>query len=170
MCGEQRSLGIDSLLSLCTNFASMTTIEIIAKAMGEVYDESWIVNICASDRFEGGFTFDVIESGTKRSYLVFPSEDIRDKAVSESIRDSIELFNPSFLRRHLVAKLPDNAIEAICNTSDANKTMYDLVKDFDALVDDAINSDGSGNYLAPYDRIEMSTEYDDVTYYYYRTD
>lgn len=170
MCGEQRSLGLASLHSLYTNSASMTTIEIVTKAMGEMFDEGWIVDMCASDRFEEGFMFDVVESGNKKSYIVFQSEEIRDKAVGVIIRDMLALCTPSFLRRHLVVKLSDEVIVAIKNTCQACETIYDLVKDFDTLVDDAVNKDGRGFYLATYDEIEMSTYYEGVTYYYYRTD
>lgn len=88
-------------------------------------------------------------------YLVL-TDDEADEAAKEHILDSLWAFNADFIASHANANLDKGAIEALqemqgklCES--ANPIVKAMIKDIDHFVDDAINCDGRGHFLSPYD-------------------
>lgn len=140
-------------------------------AMNDAFDGKVLASR-PHDRYEECTEFDVITDFSKKksTFIVFESEEARDKAVEDHIRDSIELFTPEFIQSHLQYKLPIEAIVAIQGTHVANKLFLEMLTDFDSFVQDAIGGDGCGHFLATYDHAELDHEFDEETYYYYKID
>eukprot|EP01032_Pedospumella_encystans_P025476 gene25476-28795_t len=135
------------------------------------------------DRYEECYEFDVITGEKKSTYIVFWSEEARDKAVEAYIHDSIETLEPEFIQEHLKYKFPIEGIVAIQGTSCANKLFNEMIIDFDSFVSDALSDLGShGYFLSTYDGEEEDDdcdgeiyagqegdhEFDGKSYYYYR--
>ncbi len=99
-------------------------------------------------------------------YLVYTDEEA-DEAVREAIEESLWAFTPSFLRTHTGVTIEAIAkIQELCE--DANEPLTAMIKDFDHFVDDAVNCDGRGHFLAPYDHEENEITFNGITYYIYR--
>lgn len=100
-------------------------------------------------------------------YLVYTDEEA-DEDVKEYIRESLWAFNPSFLSSYVDLE-PKHITHIQQLYEDCNEVLLKLVGDsFDDLVEDAICSDGRGNFLATYDGKENEVQVEDVTYYIYR--
>ena len=142
-------------------------------AMNAVFPEG--VEITATNRQGRGYLFDVndptatVEHNKRAKFVVYTTRD-RDHALKSYIEDSIELYTPEFLQKHLRVELPMEAILAIQNCPTANAVFKDLVKDMDEFIADSVNEDGRGHFLAPYDHKEHYTVFNDVIFWYYRVD
>ena len=108
-------------------------------------------------------------------YLVYTDEEA-DEAVREYIEETVWAFTPSFLSAH--TNVSEEAIKKIQELhEDANDVLAEMIKDFDAFVEDAVACDGRGHFLARYDHEEnevcyLSVERDGMCYktketYYY---
>lgn len=129
------------------------------------------VILTPSTEYKDGFLFEItIKKDKEESFVVFASIASRDEAVEHRIRDSVELFTPSFLQTHLRVHLPVEAIIALQALSTANQIFYDLLEDFDEFVKDAVMEDGRGHFLAHADFEERNFVYNDVIFWYYRED
>lgn len=94
----------------------------------------------------------------KREYLVLTDEEA-DEEAKEYIENSLWAFNPSFLcdalgLPHLAEEMISGFCEAKCE--DANDTILAMLggkysRNFEALVEDAINTDGRGHFMNSYD-------------------
>jgi hypothetical protein len=95
-----------------------------------------------------------------------------NEACKAYIRENLWAFRIEFLEAHsdVITSRNAGAIhkmqEALCE--DANEVVSALVRDFDALVEDAIASDGRGHFLSSYDGEEHEIAYNGETYYIYR--
>lgn len=96
-------------------------------------------------------------------YAVAEDEEEAIKAAEEYIRESVWAFNADFILRHSFIGIgrSDKLIKALKQIQgelceDANELMYSLVKDeWEDFVNDAIEADGIGHFLAPYDDQEQ---------------
>jgi hypothetical protein len=90
-------------------------------------------------------------------YLVL-SEEEADERVKDYIRESVWAFRPEFLAEHLVIEDREAAVRVLEalreQCEDANEPILSMVRDVDALVDDAVSADGRGHFLASYDGAE----------------
>lgn len=96
-------------------------------------------------------------------YLVLDDEEADAKS-REYILDSIWCFNPSFLAGH--TNLDEDDIQAIQEKlyERANNILIKQIEDIDHFVEDAINADGRGHFLAVYDHQEI----EEGKYFIYR--
>ena len=104
-------------------------------------------------------------------YLVYTDEEA-DEAVREHIEEMVWAFTPSFLRTHTGLTIDAIAkLQEMCE--DANEPLKAMIKDFDHFVNDAVNCDGRGHFLAGYDHEENEISFhvlcrSSTTYYIYR--
>ena len=89
-------------------------------------------------------------------YLVLTYEEAREKT-EEYIKDSLCYFSTDFIYLHSVFYGSDNdctdVIKAIQDKEDSS-LIEDIIEDMDVFIEDAIISDGMGNFLATYDNEE----------------
>lgn len=98
-------------------------------------------------------------------YAVAEGEEEATKAARQSIEDSICYFKPDFLADH--SDVPEEVFEFLANKCfDNNEAYKAMIYDVDDFVDDAIDADGRGHFLNPYD----SREYEIGEYFLYRID
>lgn len=121
--------------------------------------------------------FDVFQHGSEE-YLVLTEEEAEEE-VKEEIKNSLWAFNADFIIRHcrnykeMTTWEYNSAIESL---QEAQKTQceslnglaYALIDNFDEFVEDAINADGRGHFIAFYDGIEHEQKIDDEWFYIYR--
>lgn len=90
-------------------------------------------------------------------YLVLTDEEA-DERVKDYIRESVWAFRPEFLAAHLVIEDTEAAVsvlEALQEKCEgANEPILSMVRDVDALVEDAVSADERGHFLASYDGAE----------------
>ena len=92
-----------------------------------------------------------------QDYLVLTDEEA-DEAVREEIEQLVWAFTPSFLSAH--TRVSEEAIKKIQELYEgANDALAEMIKDFDAFVEDAVASDGRGHFLAAYDHQENQVRY-----------
>ena len=95
-------------------------------------------------------------------YAVAATEQEAFKACCENIEDSLCYFKPSFLAEQ--TELPVELFEALANADFSDNEVYkDLIErvtTIENFVQEAIDCDGMGHFLAPYDSQEhMIGEY-----------
>ena len=95
-------------------------------------------------------------------YAVAATEQEAFEACCENIEDSLCYFNPSFLAEQ--TELPVELFEALARTDFSDNKVYkDLIErvtTIENFVQEAIDCDGMGHFLAPYDlRERMIGEY-----------
>ena len=121
----------------------------------EAYTESTVIKN-DGQRFE-------MEDGTE--WLVL-DEIEADEFTREEIEDSLWAFNPDFIVRHmpnldeLTTKQESDLIGALGQIQgslceNCNPLFAAIIEDMDDFVDDAIESDGRGHFLARYDEVEV---------------
>lgn len=111
-----------------------------------------------------------------REYAVLTDEEA-DREVREYILETLWAFRPHFILMHTdffhtSTIEADEAFEEsleilqgrLCE--DANPIILALIRDIDEFIDDAIEADGRGHFLATYDGDERETN--DCKYYIYR--
>lgn len=101
-----------------------------------------------------------------REYLVLTDDEADEKA-KENIKESLWAFNASFLSGYLPEGIDEEVITLLqekCESSNEafKKMLGDTLDDF---IDDAISSDGRGNFMNSYD----GNEYEEGNFYIYRT-
>jgi hypothetical protein len=112
---------------------------------------------------ENTFTYD------NQEYKVLTEEEA-NKETKAYIEESVWAFNASFILDHTNIEW-NNKIEKsfqkmqseLCE--DANELVKAMIEDFDEFVNDAIEADGRGHFLAGYD----GQENEEDGYYIYRT-
>jgi len=96
-------------------------------------------------------------------YRVLTDDEAND-ACHYYIKESVWTFNADFLAKHTdIDPAVFTLLQEQCES--ANDAILTMIKDFDGFVEDAIDTDGRGNYLSPYDGEE--TELGE--FYLYRT-
>jgi hypothetical protein len=109
-----------------------------------------------------------------REYVVLTDEEA-DEKVREDIMDSLWAFNARFILDHSKLKAYNyetlkafqKMLESLCE--DANELVLAIIDDIDEFIEDAVESDGRGNFLSTYDGEENEVENDDgETFYIYR--
>jgi hypothetical protein len=95
-----------------------------------------------------------------RSEWLVLSEEEADERCSEAVRESLWAFRTDFLRAHVTNIDALEALDAmrgkVCERS--NAIVLALVRDLDALIQDAIAADGRGHFLAGYDGEECEQD------------
>lgn len=96
-------------------------------------------------------------------YAVAEGEEAADKAARQSVEDSICYFRPCFLADH--SDVPEEVFVFLANKCfDNNEAYKAMIYDVDDFIDDAIDADGRGHFLSPYD----SKEHEIGEYFLYR--
>ena len=96
-------------------------------------------------------------------YLVLTDAEAQD-AVYQNIKESVWAFNPTFLADHsCIDQVVIEKLQESCES--ANEALLKLIKNFDMFVEDAVNVDGRGHFLAGYD----GNENEQGDFYLYRT-
>lgn len=101
------------------------------------------------------------------------TEEESDEAVKQYIRDSLWSFRASFVLQHSRVAESQKIIKAIEEmqgklAEDCNEIIYALIEDIDEFTRDAIDEDGRGTFLSPYDSKEKEVEINGITLYCYR--
>lgn len=100
------------------------------------------------------------------------TEEEANKAVKEWIENAFYALNPELLAKHTKIGATKGMIKAIKalqeDYEEANEAIMSLIVNFDDLVTDAINEDGRGRFLSPYDSEEKEIDIDGETFYAYR--
>jgi len=129
---------------------------IVQKALMK-YLNSLTLNVVKNPmRSETGDIYNCKLDDKELSFRVFFNDELVRNAVAEHVENSIEFFTAEFLQRHVAGgKLPIEAIEAIQAHKDANEIFTKMVDNMDDFVQDAIDADGTGHFLATYDGKEI---------------
>ena len=148
---------------------NMTT-ETLAIAVWADISEELTDQAAALAIHRGEITYDAIVDAQNEidgeDYLVLTDEQA-DERCKEEIEEMVWAFSPSFLQAHTgVAADAITKIQEMCEG--ANEPLTAMIKDFDYFVEDAINCDGRGHFLAGYDHEENYVTYNDTIYYIYR--
>ena len=99
----------------------------------------------------GPYKTDIYRYG-RTDFLVLTDREA-DRLTKEMIRDSLWTFNPSFLAAH--TNVSEKILQILQHgNEDANDAIFELVRDFDYLVEDAISCDGRGSFISMYDGVE----------------
>lgn len=138
--------------------AGEATAEELIEDLSAVYNDSWE-------------TFEIIG----QEYKVYTNEEA-NKAAVDYIKDNLWAFNAAFILEHCAAyeettaREDEEIIEAlrmvqgsICEG--ANALVKALIFDIDTFIEDAIDTDGRGNFLSSYD----GEEHEIGNFYIYRT-
>lgn len=112
-----------------------------------------IEDIECLDEFDNVFMVD------NEEYLVLTDIEAREKT-EEYIKDSLCYFSTDFIYLHSIFygttdKDCRDIIKAIQDKEDSS-LIEDIIEDMDSFIEDAIISDGMGNFLASYDSEENS--------------
>jgi hypothetical protein len=114
---------------------------------------------------------DAAQAIEDNDYLVLTDEEATEKA-EELIGESLWAFNKSFLNCHseAISEIPDKDFEAmqgkLCESF--NKAVKAMIDDYDHFLEDAINCDGRGHFIASYDSEENEEKINQTYYYIYR--
>lgn len=108
-------------------------------------------------------------------YMVLTDEQADERA-REEILNSLWAFNPDFIIRHcsnfetMTEEEVESAIRSLeyaqRSCENANGLVFALIDDIGDFVEDAINADGRGHFIAYYDGVENEQD----GYYIYRVD
>lgn len=103
-----------------------------------------------------------------KEYKVLTDKE-SNKEVKEYIRETLWAFTPTFLEDHSTKFDLDHfkKVQELCE--DANEIVFNMIDDFDELVEDAIDQDGRGHFLSTYDGHENSQDWNGESFYIYRT-
>lgn len=83
-------------------------------------------------------------------WAVAESEEEANKAVREYIEDSLWTFRPEFLADH--SDVPLEVFEFLSRKDYSDNDAYlAMIHDIDEFVEDAIDADGRGHFLSPWD-------------------
>lgn len=118
---------------------------------------------------------DIEEAISNEDWIILEDEEA-DIMAREQIESSLWAFNYSFLVKHsnVIAKIPEDIfkimVERMCE--DANEIVLALIDNLNDFIEDTINTDGRGHFIASYDFIEYEVEIDiddsKKVYYAYR--
>jgi hypothetical protein len=118
------------------------------------------------------YGMNIYEYGKKE--VAVGTDEEAQAAASEAIKSSLWAFNADFIGWHTKNGLSTEAEKALkemqgklCES--ANDIVEALIDDLDKFIEDAISSDGRGQFLSPYDSEEYEMkDYDGETFYLYR--
>ena len=103
-----------------------------------------------------------------KEYKVLTDKE-SNKEVKEYIRETLWAFTPTFLENHSTKFDMDHFKKVQELYEDANEIVFNMIDDFDELVEDAIDQDGRGHFLSTYDGHENSQDWNGELFYIYRT-
>ncbi|MCC4766407.1 hypothetical protein FXW07_07205 [Methanosarcina sp. DH1] len=117
------------------------------------------------------FGMDVYTDGSQE-YAIGLDEEA-SQAARDEILESLWAFNAEFILSHSKAGSKPSIIKALKQMQeslceDANELIRVLITDLDQFVEDAISSDGRGNFLSPYDNEEQEININGIIFYCYR--
>lgn len=116
---------------------------------------------------EQGYDDETYET-SEGEYLVL-SEAEADERVKAYIRESLWAFNPEFLAAYMPDGVDADVLRILQEKCEgANEALFNMVTDFDAVVDDAVGCDGRGHFLAHYDFEEHEAQINGEWFYAYR--
>lgn len=94
-------------------------------------------------------------------YAVAEDEEEAIKAAEEYIRETVWAFNAEYLLKYSDVPRSDGLVEALTKIQgelceDSNELFYNLIqKNWDEFIEDAMDEEGLGHLLAPYDHTEQ---------------
>lgn len=148
-----------------TKDKSYVAVEDKIMALAKIDD---LIDTPATEIERSGYDDSLFEVGGAE-YLVLTDSEA-DQRCAECIKDSLWAFNASFLSAHMKNRLDKSGIDALqemqsklCES--ANPIVLNMIDDLDYLIEDAINADGRGYFLADYDFEEI----EQGDFYIYRT-
>lgn len=103
------------------------------------------------------------------------TEDARFDKVREEIRESLWAFNIEFILSHAHDGIEDNTRtreafkkmqQTLCESS--NPIIACIIKDLNAFIEDAVETDGYGHFLSRYDGEETEFDFGGETFFIYR--
>ncbi len=120
-----------------------------------------------TDEITQGYNENIFEYGNQE-YLVLTKEEA-DNAVKDNIEESVWAFNANFILDHTSIEWNARIEKSLKRmqeelSEDANELLKAMISDFDEFVEDAIESDGRGHFLAGYDGEENEQD----EYFIYR--
>jgi hypothetical protein len=134
----------------------------IEKPFNEVTAED-IKNALAVDKWRETFQELPVIIINDEEYAVAEGEEAANKAARRVVEDSICYFNPCFLADH--SDVPEEVFVFLAfKCFDNNEAYKAMIYDVDDFIDDAIDADGRGRFLSPYD----SKEHEIGEYFLYR--
>lgn len=119
------------------------------------------------------YGMDIYTDGSQE-YAIGTDEEA-DRAARDEILESLWAFNPEFILTHSKASCKPTLVKALKEMQEklcesANELVEALISDLDKFVEDAIQADGRGRFLATYDSEEVEIEINGITFYCYRLD
>lgn len=117
------------------------------------------------------FGMDIYTDGSQE-YAIGTDEEA-DQAARDEILSSLWAFNAEFILTHSKAPCKPALVKALKQVQEqlcesANEFVEALISDLDEFVEDAIQADGRGRFLATYDSEEVEVEINGITFYCYR--
>lgn len=99
------------------------------------------------------------DDGDEGTFLIL-TDEMADKRVKEYIRESLWAFKSEFILKHSKVKMPVIYLEELQGETceSCNELIFAILRDFDEFVEDAINADGRGHFIAQYDGKEIELE------------
>ena len=108
-----------------------------------------------------------IEDG---DYLVYTDGEA-DEAAADYIKESVWAFKKSFLNFHseAIAEIDDKSFAKLQEGGESiNKALWAMIDDKEHFIKHAINADGRGHFLSPYDGEENEVKINGEYYFIYR--
>lgn len=108
-----------------------------------------------------GYNNNIFEYGNQE-YLVVDEEEA-DQAVKENILESLWAFNIEFVLPHTNIDNNDRVIKALKKMQaelceDCNEIIKGIITDIEEFIEDAVETDGRGHLLSPYNGEEVEEE------------
>lgn len=93
-----------------------------------------------------------------QEFLVLTEEEAHE-AVTDYIKESLWAFTPGFIGGHTRNGLSDRAMQGLMKAQEAccegvNDLVEAMIVDMEVFVKDAVEADGRGHFLSPYDGLE----------------
>lgn len=107
-----------------------------------------------------------------QEYAIGTDEEA-SQAARDEILESLWAFNAEFILNHSKAGSKPTLVKALRKVQeelceDASEFVKALITDLDEFIEDAIQADGRGNFLSPYDNEEQEIDIDGEYFYAYR--
>ncbi len=131
---------------------------------------------CSLDDLEqANYDENLFELGVE-SYLVLDEEEA-DQYVRDRILESLWAFNTDFILSHSRIEINETNEDAILKAlkqmqeklcENANPLVRALLDDEESFIEDAVEADGRGHFLAGYDNEEHEVNHEDEIFFIYR--
>lgn len=152
----------------------------LKESMAEKSKKEYLEEYLGVEVTESGYDDNVFETDDGDEYLVV-DEDQADEFVREEIENSIWAFNADFILKHMKGydDIPMEDEESVVKaiklvqeklSESATPLIRAIIDDFDEFVEDAVDADGRGHFLASYDgeEIELADDNGYIQFYAYQ--